>query len=86
MLAMVKIAFLSMFLTVFLSKYMMNFQITDDQQDKIVEWLNTLPEIATGAIGGRLTYQFTPTSIGLVTKVIDGCTKEELDLTDHTAW
>jgi hypothetical protein len=38
-----------------------------------------------GAIGGRLTYCFTPTSLGSVTKVKCAC-GEEVDLTDYDAW
>lgn len=41
-----------------------------------------------GAIGGGITYQFTPTSLGTVTKVIwdDGVLKEELDVSDYDMW
>ena len=35
-----------------------------------------------GAIGGALTYRFTPTSIGVVVKVVHAITKNELDLTE----
>lgn len=38
-----------------------------------------------GAIGGRLTYQLTPTGLGMVTKVICACGKEA-DLTDYDSW
>lgn len=38
-----------------------------------------------GAIGGELTFQFTPTSIGSIIKVIH-CTGEQLDLTDYDSW
>lgn len=34
-----------------------------------------------GAIGGLFTYSFTPTSIGIITKIECGITKEELDIT-----
>jgi len=39
----------------------------------------------TGAIGGGLTYEFTPTDMGVVTKVryFNG---KELDLTDYDSW
>jgi hypothetical protein len=40
----------------------------------------------TGAIGGSVTYMFTPTSIGLVTKVKYGLTDEIIDLTDYDSW
>lgn len=36
----------------------------------------------TGAIGGRLTYSFTPTGLGTVVKVKCAC-GEEIDLTDY---
>lgn len=39
-----------------------------------------------GAIGGELTYEFTPTSIGVVVKVTHAGTKEVLDLTDYENW
>lgn len=34
-----------------------------------------------GAIGGELTYMFTPTGIGTIVKVVHAVTKAELDLT-----
>ena len=40
----------------------------------------------TGAIGGGLTYEFTPTSLGLVTKVKYGLSEEEIDLSDYENW
>lgn len=39
----------------------------------------------SGASGGRLTFSFTPTSLGLITKVTCGC-GESLDLTDYEVW
>lgn len=35
-----------------------------------------------GAIGGRLTYSFTPTGLGTVVRVKCAC-DEEIDLTDY---
>ena len=40
----------------------------------------------TGAIGGRLTYSFTPTSLGTVTKVTCACGKGEIDLSHYEDW
>jgi hypothetical protein len=37
-----------------------------------------------GAIGGGITYSFTPTSLGVVVKVKYG--DKELDLTDYDMW
>ena len=39
-----------------------------------------------GAIGGNLTYAFTPTSLGVVTKVTDSLTGETIDLSDYEDW
>lgn len=39
-----------------------------------------------GAIGGELTYSFTPTSLGTVEKVFHSGTKQELDVTDYDSW
>lgn len=37
-----------------------------------------------GAIGGDTTYSFTPTSLGVVTKIT--CYGKELDLTEYGLW
>jgi len=39
-----------------------------------------------GAIGGELTYSFTPTGLGVVEVVTHGGTKEKLDVTDYDCW
>ncbi len=39
-----------------------------------------------GAIGGALTYSFTPTSLGIVVKVKHGFTDAEIDLSDYDLW
>ena len=39
----------------------------------------------SGAIGGRLTYSFTPTSLGIITVVKCACGKE-INLTDYDNW
>ena len=48
------------------------FTLTQEQQDKIDIWLAEIEPNGpkyTGDIGGALTYQFTPTSIGVIVKV-----------------
>jgi hypothetical protein len=40
----------------------------------------------TGAIGGRWTFAFTPTSLGIAVTVRDALTNEEIDLTDYGEW
>ena len=39
-----------------------------------------------GTVGGRFTYKITPTTLGMVIKVVDGMTKKELDVTEYEAW
>lgn len=39
-----------------------------------------------GAIGGSLTFSFTPTSLGVVATVSDAHTNETIDLTAYTDW
>lgn len=39
-----------------------------------------------GAIGGGLTYSFTPTSLGTVVVVKEMITGEEINLTDFDSW
>lgn len=38
-----------------------------------------------GAIGGRLTFSFTPTSVGLIIRVECAC-GEKIDCTDYSCW
>lgn len=44
------------------------------------------PQAYYGAIGGELTYLFTPTSLGVVVRVKHAVTGAELDLTDYASW
>jgi hypothetical protein len=39
-----------------------------------------------GAIGGAYIYKFCPTSLGLITKVENSVTHEEIDLTHYRTW
>ncbi len=39
-----------------------------------------------GAIGGSLTFSFTPTSLGVAVKVTDAHTNKTIDLTDYESW
>ena len=65
---------------------MILFRLTEEQTTKLLDWMNALPVAETGAVGGRFTYMFTPTGIGLVVKVEDGITKQQIDLTDYNDW
>ena len=68
------------------------FNLTDEQRSKYQEWLKehdkeclyTNPE-AQGAIGGRITYCFTPTGLGVITSIRCAC-GGSIDLTDYENW
>lgn len=47
-------------------------------------WEDGMPY--TGAIGGAASYSFTPTSLGVITKVSYYNDRFELDLTDFGSW
>jgi len=70
---------------------------TTEQDNKIQIWKNThscklrtdehgmKDEIYVGAIGGALTYEFTPTGLGTITVIRCACS-EKLDLTNTDEW
>ena len=62
------------------------FTLTEEQNKKVADWNATLEDIYTGAIGGRLTYSFTPTSLGTVIVVSDSVTETEINVTDYESW
>ena len=62
------------------------FELDKEQLEKLSAWRKTRPVRYEGCSGGRYVYLFCPTSLGLVVKVIDDCTKEEIDLTDYGSW
>lgn len=66
----------------------------DEKQEKLFHDWNcehiktcklTQSPTGTGAIGGRLSYCFIPTGLGVITKVKCAC-GEEVDLTEYTDW
>ncbi|KZD66007.1 hypothetical protein [Bacillus cereus] len=57
------------------------FVITEEQRKQIHEWDKCKGKYA-GAIGGRLSYTFTPTSIGETLTVVCSRCKEELSFRD----
>lgn len=66
------------------------FTLTSEELTKLREWegshtcilRDASGETYVGAIGGSLTYTFTPTGIGTITKVSCEC-GSILDLTDY---
>jgi len=64
----------------------MTFTVSDEQIKKFEEWRASHKKIYTGAIGGRYTWTFHPTSLGTITIVVDNMTKENIDLTEFEEW
>jgi len=67
----------------------MKFEMNDREYCKAALWINK--QIAKnnshgGCSGGRFTYSFTPTSLGLATEVTDNVTKETCNVTDYENW
>lgn len=70
----------------------MAFWLDDAEKTKLTAWLSThrcqsygREDSYAGAIGGALTYSFTPTSLGVVAKIRCAC-GAEVDATDYTLW
>ena len=64
----------------------MKFALDEAQVAKINEWVSGHNLVYEGASGGRYTYSFTPTSLGIVYEVIDNVTGEKLNVTDYDLW
>jgi hypothetical protein len=58
------------------------FALDEDQLLKMSAWMDGLPRADSGAVGGRFSFRFVPTSIALFITVQDVATGEELDLTN----
>jgi len=63
------------------------FRAWETEHDKTCRYYDdgTSPECPSGAIGGRLTYRFTPTGLGhiIVVKCLCG---GEVNVTDFNSW
>lgn len=71
---------------------MQTFVIDEEMGEKIDTWLKEhnktcrfASRLSQGAAGGRLTYSFTDTSLGRVTKVSCAC-GGEFNPTDYDGW
>lgn len=74
---------------------MKQFQLTQRQSEQIERWCREhkcmftddgqSPVCPSGAIGGRFTYTFTPTGLGVIVTVKCAC-GAEVDVTDYWSW
>ena len=68
----------------------MKFELTKDELKLAEEWVESKPEKAEGAIGGRYSFMFTPTGLGTIAKIVDNAPdtpdERELVLTDFSKW
>ena len=66
----------------------LGWSISESQNKEIQNFINNcLSDGMSGpTIGGRFTYQITPTSLGAIIKVLDNFSKKEIDITDYEAW
>ena len=65
--------------------------LTEKQMKKLGEWKAEQEDIlgkdsCETAIGGAITYSFTPTNLGTVIKVRNDLTENEIDLTNYEDW
>jgi hypothetical protein len=58
------------------------YEFSVEQNKKLRAWIAKLPPAPSTAVGGRLSYNFVPTSIGTLITVNDCVSGEELDLSD----
>ncbi len=67
---------------------MTTFTIDDAQEKKLNDWLKTKDlHKYSGTIGGRFSYTFTPTSLGVIVQVSDSLEqKDTIDLSDYLEW
>lgn len=64
-----------------------SFHLTDEQSARIKTWERNhrCPITNEGAIGGKITYKFTPTSIGVAQGAKCAC-GEKINVTDYESW
>lgn len=65
----------------------MKFNLDNNELLLYNNWLKTKDlNLPCGAIGGRFTFSFTPTSMGTIIKIVDNIDKSEIDITDYESW
>lgn len=65
-----------------------SFTLNTAQAKKLNAWQkkHRHPRAPQTAIGGKLTYSFTPTGVGVVMEVTCACCGKTLDFSDYDAW
>ena len=68
----------------------MNFELSKEENTKYKKWLTKHDKKCPyknneGSIGGRLTYCFTPTSLGVITEIKCGC-GVKINVTNYEEW
>jgi hypothetical protein len=67
----------------------LSFELTKEQVEKYKKWNEEHKKVCKlnerSTIGGRLTFQFTPTGLGVIESVQCAC-GEKLELTDINDW
>lgn len=62
----------------------MKFELSDEQTADAEKWMaERLTGEGDGPIGGRFTFRFTQTTIGMVVILFDNLTGKSLDLTNY---
>ena len=64
----------------------MTFTIPANLVKKFDKWRDSLPKKDLKTIGGRYTFEFTPTGVGTLIWVIDEDTDAAIDLTKDEDW
>jgi hypothetical protein len=67
----------------------LKFELDEQQRAKAAEFIERFAHVYHGAIGGGFTFEFSPTNLGVVAKVVHakGMPDEETcDLTDYDSW
>lgn len=64
----------------------MKFELTENELKKIENFIKKGKNECAGAIGGRYTYSFTPTTLGTIVIITDNLQKRELNVTDYDCW
>ncbi len=65
------------------------FKLSLKQSNKVVDFIKAQKKINSGAIGGEITYEFTPTTVGTVI-IVTYCKGTDVeavvDVTDYDEW